>query len=65
MPLLEVLTIEVGTSIVKAILKMWLKDSSIASDVSLTIVDILKSRTTDKLAQRRAQRQFEVIGEKV
>src|SRR5947209_13889231 len=64
MPLLEALTIDVGASIAKSILKIWLK-SDIATDASASIVDVLKSRTTDRLAQQRARQQFEKIGEKV
>src|SRR5260370_30386734 len=65
MPLLEVLAIDVGASIAKAILKRWLGDSGPASDAASSIVDVLKTRTADRLAQRRAERQFESIGEKV
>src|SRR5216683_1017966 len=61
----EVVTIEVGAAIAKSILKFWLKDSKIGSDISSSIVDILKSKTSDILAQRKGNRQFEIIGEKV
>jgi hypothetical protein len=65
MPIFEVLTIEVGAAIAKSILKLWLKDSEPAADISSSIIDVLKSRTSDMLAQRRGQRQFEKIGEMV
>ncbi len=65
MILVETLAIEVGTSIAKSILKCWLKDASIAADASSTIVDVLRGRVSDRLTQREAQRQFEIIGEKV
>ena len=65
MPLLEVLAIDVGASIAKAIVKRWLGDSGPIPDTASSIVDVLKTRTADRLAQRRAERQFEVIGEKV
>lgn len=65
MPLVEVLALDVGSSIAKAILKRWLGDSGPIPDTALSIVDVLKTRTADRLAQRRAERQFEVIGEKV
>src|SRR5207302_8396549 len=35
------------------------------SDTAASAVDILKTYTTDRIAQQRAQRQFEAIGEKV
>ena len=65
MPLLEVLAIDVGASIAKAILKRWLGDAGPITDAASSIVDVLKTRTADRLAQRRAERQFEAIGEKV
>src|SRR5712691_7186394 len=65
MPLLEAVTVEVGTAIAKSILKLWLKDSALGVDISLSLIDLFKSRTSDTLAQRRGQRQFETIGEKV
>ena len=65
MALLETLMIEVGTSIAKSILKVWLKDSNIASDASSSITDALKSWTKDRIAQRRAEQQLLTIGEKV
>ena len=65
MPLLETLALQVGPTIAKSILKLWLKDSGVASDVTSSLVDILKLKTTDAIAQRRAQRQFEEIGENV
>src|SRR2546421_5821152 len=65
MPLFEAVTIEVGAAIAKSILKLWLKDSMLGGDISSSIIDVLKSRTSDVLAQRRGQRQFDVIGEKI
>jgi hypothetical protein len=65
MPFLEALAIEVGTSIVKSVIKLWLKDYSIVSDTSSSIVDMLKVGAKDKLTQRRAERQFQAISEKV
>jgi len=65
MPLIETLSLELGSSIAKALLKSWLKNSDMAVDASSSLVDVLKSWTADKTTQRRAQRQFEEIGEKV
>jgi hypothetical protein len=65
MALLETLMIEVGTSIAKSILKAWLKDSDIALNASSSIIDALKSWTTDRIAQRKAEQQLLAIGEKV
>src|SRR5437016_2109822 len=65
LPLIETVTIEVGAAIAKSILQLWVKDIPIASNTSASFIDILKSRTSDTIAQRRAQRQFEAIGERV
>lgn len=65
MPLLEVLTIEVGGAIAKSIVKLWIKDSDLWTDISSTVIDVLKGKTKDVLAQRKGNRQFEEIGEKV
>ena len=65
MPLLEALTIDVGTSIAKAILKRWLGGNDLISDAADSALDILKAHTSDRIAQQRAKRQFESIGEKV
>src|SRR5579872_2374886 len=64
MPLIETLTIELGSSIAKSILKRWLKDD-MAADASSSIIDVLRSWTTDRTVQQRANRQLEEIGEKV
>src|ERR1700686_3834190 len=65
MPLIEAVTIELGSAIAKSILKVWLKDSSLGDNISSSLIDLLKGRTSDALAQRRGQRQFEQIGERV
>src|SRR2546425_11167947 len=65
MPFAEVVTIEVGAAIAKYILKLWLKDGSLGNDITSSVIDVLKSKTSDKFAQRKGNRQFEIIGEKV
>lgn len=65
MTLLEAVAMVLGPSIAKAILKKWLNDSSIASDVTSSLIDLIKSRTSDYLTQTRMARQFEAIGERV
>lgn len=64
MSLGEILVLEVGASIAKSMLKLWLK-TDIISEASSSLVDVLKSQITNKIDQHRAQRQFEAIGEKV
>jgi hypothetical protein len=65
MALVEALTLQVGPAIAKAILKIWLKDRKFASDIASSLVDLIKSKTADVMAQRRANRQFAEIGENV
>ncbi|HSF30392.1 MAG TPA: hypothetical protein VLK82_07965 [Candidatus Tectomicrobia bacterium] len=65
MALIEALTLQDGPAIAKAVLKVWLKDRKFASDVTSSLVDLIRAKTTDVMAQRRASRQFEEIGERV
>jgi hypothetical protein len=64
-PLETAVTIELGAAIAKSILKLWLKDSALGQDIASSLIDLLKSRTSDVRAQRRGHRQLEIIGEKV
>lgn len=65
MPFVEAVTIEIGAAIAKSIFKFWVKDSTLGADISSSLIDLFKTRTSDVLAQRRGQRLFEAIGEKV
>jgi predicted NACHT family NTPase len=65
MTLIEIIAVHLGPAIAKSVLKHWLKDSQIASDTSSSLIDLLRNKTTDIIAQKRAQRQFEAIGERV
>jgi hypothetical protein len=67
MLLSDVLILQVGPPIVKAILKLWLKEDKkdAAADAAAYIMDLLMSRTSDKAALRAGHRQFEAIGDKI
>lgn len=65
MVILETLTLQVGSVIAKTILKVWLKDKEIETEIGIGILDMLKFKGADVLAQQRGRRQFEEIGEKV
>jgi hypothetical protein len=52
MPFLEALAIEVGSSVIKSVLNIWLKDNSIASEAPSAIANLFKSETSDFLARR-------------
>jgi hypothetical protein len=63
--LVEAVATVLGPAIAKAILKKWLRDSALASDVSSSLIDLIKAKTSDFLTQTRTARQFEAIGERV
>ncbi len=65
MPIIEVFLVEVSSAIAKSIFKLWLKDPLVGSDTSASLLDLLKSQTSDKVAQRSGQVQFELIGKKI
>ena len=65
MALLETLALAVGPAVAKNILKFWLGDQEIARSIGGELIDLLKSKVPDILAQQRGKRQFEAIGEKI
>ena len=65
MSLIESLTLIVGPALAKAVLRLWLRDHGLSSDLGTSLIDLLKVKCSDAIAQHRGQRQFEVIGEKI
>jgi len=65
MGLVEALAVTLAPAIGKAVAKQWFKDSPIIAETAATILDLFKSKTTDVIAQRRAARQIEAIGERI
>src|SRR6266436_2062167 len=63
--LLDTLLLEVSPAIAKVILKLWLRDRAVESDLSATVVDILRSLTKDALAAKTADRQLGAMSDKV
>lgn len=63
MALLETLIIGVGAGIAKGIFRIWLRHDPVAQSVGEAIVNVVKKKTDDTLAQRSAQRQFDRISE--
>jgi hypothetical protein len=59
------LLLGLSAAVVKIACKIWLKDSSIASDASADVVDIVKEKVSGELDQRRARRLFEDLEEPV
>lgn len=64
MPVITSLMLLLGPAVAKSILKFWLKNTW-AEEMPRDIVDFLKKKTEDVLAQQNGKRQFEAIGEKV
>src|SRR5260370_42535866 len=65
MAFLTAAAIEIGKAVAKSIFKFWLKDSALGQDISSSLIDLVESRTSDALAQRKGARQFEDIGDKI
>jgi hypothetical protein len=65
MGLIEILTIRIGSSVAKSVLRLWLKDVSIASDAAIGVADILEKQVPSFMERRRAQRQFEGMAEEI
>ena len=65
MALIETISITLGTSIIKSILGVWLKDNPVAVDASKSILDILKTKTENHFAIKKGVREFEEISDKV
>jgi hypothetical protein len=63
--LVEILTIEVGAVIAKAIVRVWLRSEDALSDSGADVLDLIKGKTSDILAQRSGTRQIEAIGDQV
>ena len=61
----ETLALTVGPAIAKAILKLWLKDQSVAEAAATSLVDLLATKTKDTFAKQSGKREFEAIGEQV
>jgi hypothetical protein len=65
MSLIESLTLTVGPALAKSVLRLWLLNHGVVSDLSASLIDLLKEKCSDAIAQHRGERQFEAIGEKV
>lgn len=65
MSLIEPLILIVGPALAKAILRLWLRDHHVTSALGDSLLDLLKLKCSDAIAQHRGKRQFEIIGERV
>lgn len=57
--------ISIGSAVAKAIAKLWLKDSSFATDLSGTLIDDLASAIPDQRDRRSLARYLERVGDRV
>ena len=65
MGLLETLVIGVGAGVAKGLLKVWFKEDPISAGVSSSLLDIVKSKTSDTVEQKKAEKQFKQVAKKV
>jgi hypothetical protein len=65
MSLLTSAAIIVGKEAAKSIFKFWVKDPGLGQDISSDFIDLIASRTEDELAQRKGNREFQDIGDKI
>lgn len=63
--LIETLTASVGGAVARSVLQIWLKDSAIAREVSLTMDQLVGRRVKNMLERRRLVREFERVAEEV
>jgi hypothetical protein len=52
MALLETLTVQLGTAVAKVVLKLWLRDATLAQDVATSFTDTLAARIPNLLERR-------------
>ena len=65
MAILETLALGLGTTIAKTILSQWLQDNGVAKTIGTNLIDVIKTVVPEGLTQRRGQRQFEAIADRV
>ena len=65
MDLITILVNVVGNGMAKGIINIWLGEENFEKEIAKNFVGILSSKTTDLLAQRKGNRQFEEISEKI
>ncbi|MFA6545396.1 MAG: NACHT domain-containing protein [Limisphaerales bacterium] len=65
MSLTSTLAVSVGPAIAKAILKVWLKDRDFLGSIGESITDLVSKKTSDEFAKKKAERQFNEIGDRV
>ena len=63
--LLETLTISLGSSLARALVKSWVGDSDLVLDVTDSVGDLLKQAGLDFRDRRRVERDLEAICERV
>ncbi|MGJ8654801.1 MAG: NACHT N-terminal Helical domain 1-containing protein [Akkermansiaceae bacterium] len=61
--LIESLMSGIGVSISSSLLKLWLKDNALASDVTVDISKIIITKFSDIFTQKKVRRTFENIGD--
>jgi len=65
MAILEYLIGSLGISISHTLLRVWLKESPVLDAMSKSALDIIKSKTDNFLAARKAAREFDALADKI
>lgn len=65
MSLVEILIVTIGSAMGKSLLKIWLKEQPLLEAASASSLDLLKSKTADILSARKAEREFETLGDRI
>lgn len=65
MTLTTTLAVSLGPAIAKGILKVWLKDKEFLESIGETLIGLIEKKTDDVFARKKAERQFQEIGDRV
>lgn len=65
MPVLETLTIGLGSTIVNTVIRLWLRDNEVAKDTALEMSGMLTGGISGLLDRRRVERQFDAATEEI
>lgn len=61
----DLLATRVGPAVAKLLLKLWLRDSSVATDTATDLVDLFSPTVANVFAKKSGARQLEEIGERI
>lgn len=65
MAVAETIMLKIGSSIAKAVVKLWLNDEKILQAGAISVMDLLTGKTSDFFQQQAAAKRFERMGQEV